>query len=1017
MRRLLYFLGGAFIVLILLAILLPFFFEDKVNALLKSQINRYLNAQVNYTRLSLSLFRHFPALTVRLENLSIVNKEPFAGDTLLSCEALEVGLDVLKAISGNIAITRFYLIKPQILAQVRSDGRASWDITLPDTTSKTEEKPDTGTTAFKLSLRRYEIQDGYITYWDSSTGIYTRLTGLTHKGKGDFTQDEMLLETDTRIGQLFFTYGNTPYLKGQSLEAGIDLDISFPASRYTLKRGEIRLNALPLSLTGTVSLPDSLTTLLDMKFNASNASLKELLSLIPAAFKKGYESLATEGTLSLEGFVQGEMRDTLLPQFGLNLRIEKGQIRYKDLPKPIQNLEVRLQVQNSASNLEGLSIKLDTFALQIGKTSLQARFQSEGLFTMRLQAAAKGEGDLSDFTSALPLGYEARGTFALDLRAQGIYAEKKLPSVEGFLRLRDGYLKAADFPTPVEKVEIDFSATAPEGLPEKTVAELKRLYAVVAGSPVEVSLLVQNLEALNYSFTAKGAADLDAWTRIFPIDSTELKGKVSFDLKSQGNRQAIEKHDYTRLPTTGTISLQNISYKSNSLPQGLTIRQANLAFSPAYISLTSYQGTLGRSDIGLDGRLENYLEYVLKDEKIIGTLSLKSRRLDLNEWMSQDTTQQKPQTETDTTSNLEVVVLPANIDFTFQASIDELLYEKMVFHNAKGKIILRDQALRLEGFEMKGFGGTFTLSGSYIAPDKNNARWEMKFVMRQVRVEEVSPHFATMRRIAPIVKQTTGQMNFSLSASSKLKPDFMPELSTLSGMGSTELIQATVQGSTSLSALSSAAKMPQLSTLRIANTTIRFKIQNGELQVEPFSFTSGEYKMEVGGVTRLDQTIAYDLGLEVPAGWAQGFLQAAGLPIQGPQRVKLIAELGGTLAQPKVIRVRPQTGDGGVKEALTSRIEEEKARLEAEAKRRKDSIEAALRRKEDSVKQALERKRREEEERLRREAEERRRQEEERLRQEAERRRKEEEERLKQQLEEERKKREEELKKKLPFPR
>jgi hypothetical protein len=271
--------------------------------------------------------------------------------------------------------------------------------------------------------------------------------------------------------------------------------------------------------------------------------------------------------------------------------------------------------------------------------------------------------------------------------------------------------------------------------------------------------------------------------------------------------------------------------------------------------------------------------------------------------------------------------------------------------------------------------------------------------------------------LAPIVKSTQGIANLSLSAGSALRADFMPDLSTLNGSGVAEVLQAVVQGSASLSALSTAAKMPQLSTLQVANTAIRFKLQNGELQVEPFPISAGDLKMEVGGVTRLDQTIAYAVGLEVPAGWAQGFLQTAGLSVQAPTTVRLIADLGGTLTQPKVLRIRPQGGSGGVQEALTGRVEEEKARLEAEARRKKDSVEALLRRKEDSVRRALDQKRREEEERLRREAEERRRQEEERLRQEAERKKREEEERLKRQLEEEKRKKEEELKKKLPFPR
>lgn len=1013
MRKLLYGLGISIALLLIAALVLPMLFQEKLDALLKAQINKNLRATVAYNRLDLSLLRHFPVLTLRLEGLSIVNHEPFAGDTLIRADAVEMGLNLLKLLGGSVEVTRLYFIRPVILVQVRSDGQASWDITQPDTTSP--QTTDTVATAFQVGLRRYEIQQGTLTYRDSSLGLFARLIGLDHTGKGDFTQDETTLETDTRIQQVFFTYGETAYLNGQALEAGVDLDISLPQSRYGVRRGKVRLNDLPLELGGQVSLPDSLTTLLDLRFAAPGASLKELVSLVPAAYRRGYESLTAEGTLTLEGYVQGELRDSLFPAFALKLAVDKGSLRYKDLPRPLEAITIRLGLEHPAGVLESLRVRLDTFFVKAGGSELRARLTSQGLSLIELQARITGKGNLAEFASALPLGYEVRGLFAVDLSLQGVYGEKRLPSVQGSLTLREGYVKAADFPTAVEKLEIDFTAESPEGLPARTVAHLRRAFAQVAGEPLELSLRVQDLDALNYTFTARGRADLGTWRRIFPLDSAQLAGKVQFDLSTQGSRAALEKHDYARLPTQGSLSVSGLIYRSADLPQGLTIAQATLTFTPQYAALTSYQGTLGRSDLTLEGRLENYLGFVLRDEKIVGSLSLRSDRLDLNEWMSSDTTAKTA--PSDTSSPMEVIVVPANVDFTFAASVGELLYEKMVFRRARGRIVVRDQAVRLEGFEMEGLGGLFALTGTYEAPDKKRARWDMTLDLKGVQIAEVATNFPTVRRLAPIVKHTQGTANLQVSASSALRPDLMPELSTLSGSGLVEVIQAVVKGSASLGALSAAARMPQLSTLEIAGTKIRFSLQNGELRVEPFQLKAGQLQMEVGGVTRLDQSIAYAIGLEVPADVAKGFLQAAGLPLQTPTTVRLVADLGGTLAQPKVLRIRPAEGKEGVQQALTSRLEEEKARLEAQARRKKDSVERLLRQKEDSLRRALEEKRRAEEERLRQEAERRKREEEERLRQEAERKKREEEERLKRQLEEEKRKKEEELKKKLPFPR
>lgn len=1015
MRRFLLWAGGIIGFIFILLAVVPLFFRSQIDALLKSQINKNLRARVDYKSLSLSFFRHFPALTLRLEGLTVANQEPFLGDTLLRCEAIDIGLDVLALIGGKIDVTRIYLISPVIDVKVLSDGRANWDITLPDTAAPAEAPPDTAQTSFHLALRRYVIEEGQITYTDSSSGLYCQLVGLHHSGKGDFTQDQVDLATETEIARLFLTLGDTRYLNGQRFSADLNLNLNLPAQQYRIQKGAFALNDLSLNIQGMVSLPDTQTTVLDMQFAAPEASLKSLLSLVPAVYKKGYEDLTTEGKLTVNGYVRGEMRDSLLPAFGVKISLDQGRIAYKALPKTVEGILLRLALESPGPTLENLRIDLDTLSLRAGQTALALSYHSTGLSSIDMKALVNAKGQLDDFAAALPLGYTLQGAFETQLRIAGVYAEKKLPSIEGNFQLSNGYVKADAYPTALENLRIDFVATSPEGNLSRSVADLRTLAFVLEGQPIQLSLRVEDLEALRFAFASQGSLDLGALLRVFPMDSLQMAGLLRFDLKVQGSRDALEKHDYVRLPAAGYLSVENFSYSSPDLPAGLQIATARLDFSPQSATLSNCQGQVGRSDFQISGSLQNYLGYVLRDEKIIGTLSLQSRRLDLNEWMSTDTSQAAT-ASSDTTSTLEVVVIPANIDFTFQAQIGELLYDQMRFQNARGRLVIRDQKVILENFEMGAFGGLLAVSGAYVAPDKSQASWNMRFRFQEARIEELAKNIATLRRLAPIVKSTQGTVNLNLEAGSRLKPDMMPDLATLNGQGLAEVLQATVQGAASLQALSSATKLPALSQATLNKALIRFRLQDGGLYVEPFPLQAGNLRMEVGGVTRLDQSIAYAVGIDVPSEMVSAVTQAINLPgVQGG--VRLIADLGGTVTAPKVTGIRTDKAGSSFSQALQA----QKAQVEAELKRREDSLRRALEEKrraeEERMRRELEEKRKAEEERLRREAEERRKAEEERLRREAEERRKAEEERLRRQAEEEKRKREEELKKKLPFPR
>ncbi len=1016
MRRFLWIAGGVLAFLLLAMLLLPLLLRDKIDTLLKAQINKNLNAHIDYKRLSLSFFRHFPALTLRLEDLVVVNREPFLGDTLVQCRALDLGLDVLAVLRGAIKITRFYLLEPRIYAHVLADGRANWDITLPDTASASETPQDTTRAAFHLSIARYTIEGATITYVDSSLGLSLHLQGLTHWGRGDFTQDLVDLATETHIDQAYFQMSGVSYLKGQRVKSELDLGLDLAQSRYTVRSGYVALNDLRLVFQGQVALPDSLTTLVDLAFEAPQASLKSFLSLIPVVYKEGYESLSTEGTLDLKGYVRGAYRDSVLPAFGLKLTVQRGLIQYKGLPQALRDVELRLRVESPSSTLESLRVDVDTLSLAAGQSHARLSFHSQGLSSMQLRGRLVAKGDLEDFRAAIPTDYTIRGLYEADLAVAGLYAERHLPAISGRLTLSEGYVKAATYPAALEKLVLRLTAESPQANPAQTVVHLDPLSFTLAGRPLDLRLHVEDLEALRFDFGTRGQLDLGALLAIFPIDSLQLKGLLSFELALKGSRDALEKHDYARLPASGTLNLENFFYSTPELPRPLAISTARFRFTPRLAELTGLQAQLGESDFSIAGQLENYLGYLLKDEKIIGSLSLSSKKVNLNEWMSSDTASSSvASSAADTSSQLEVIPIPANVDFTFQAQIGELLYDQMRFTNARGRLVIRDQKVLLEGFEMSAFGGQMQLVGFYRAPDRQSADWQMRFEMTQVRIEELARKMTTLRRIAPIVARTEGITNLRLEASSRLRPDMMPELATLSGGGLAEVLSAVVRGSTSLQALSKATKLPALSEVTLKGTKIRFAFRDGGLYVEPFDLQAGNLRMQIGGVTRLDQTIAYAIGVDVPSELVGGLTQTLGLGTSGP--VRLLVDLGGTLQQPKVTGLRTDNSGASFGASLQSKVDEEKKRLEETLKRKEDSLRAVTQARADSLRRALEEKRRQEEERLRREAEERRRAEEERLRREAEERRKAEEERIRRQLEEEKRKREEELKKKLPFPR
>src|SRR6185437_1967894 len=100
------FIGIGIIILLFIAtaIIIPVFFKDKIMALVKKELNEQLNATTDFKDVDISLFHNFPHLTVSIVDLSIVGKDSFKNDTLISAKSIDIALDLVKAINGTYDI-------------------------------------------------------------------------------------------------------------------------------------------------------------------------------------------------------------------------------------------------------------------------------------------------------------------------------------------------------------------------------------------------------------------------------------------------------------------------------------------------------------------------------------------------------------------------------------------------------------------------------------------------------------------------------------------------------------------------------------------------------------------------------------------------------------------------------------------------------------------------------------------------------------------------------------------------
>ena len=104
LRKILKWSGITFLVLLILVIAAPFIFKDKLVQIVKEEANNSLNAKVDFGEFDLTLFSSFPDFRFKIKNVSVINVEPFNGDTLAYIKELSFDLNIKSVISGDKSI-------------------------------------------------------------------------------------------------------------------------------------------------------------------------------------------------------------------------------------------------------------------------------------------------------------------------------------------------------------------------------------------------------------------------------------------------------------------------------------------------------------------------------------------------------------------------------------------------------------------------------------------------------------------------------------------------------------------------------------------------------------------------------------------------------------------------------------------------------------------------------------------------------------------------------------------------
>jgi hypothetical protein len=247
-------------------------------------------------------------------------------------------------------------------------------------------------------------------------------------------------------------------------------------------------------------------------------------------------------------------------------------------------------------------------------------------------------------------GVKTGGVAKLSGFVKGHSTETDLPGFKLLVDVQNASIQYPDLPEKISNInlltDVDFKGGS--DLNTMTV-DLPKIVFDIAGSRVSGNLNVKQPMTDPYISAAfKSKLDFVKVKQAVKFEQIkDLSGILDADIAFSGLVSAMTNQQVDKINAKGFFNLTNFKMKSDAFKDVLQIPSAQLNLTPAQLNITQFNSIIGANDFTLTGSISNYLAYFLgKNEVLKGNFIGKSKYLNLNDFMTESTTNTSNENQT-----------------------------------------------------------------------------------------------------------------------------------------------------------------------------------------------------------------------------------------------------------------------------------------------------------------------------------------------------------------------------------
>lgn len=884
----------------------------KLTPVVLDAANQTLNVHLDMESVELTFFSTFPQFGLKVKNGSLVSKALNDSswcktDSLLSFKECVLTVNPIAYLTENrIVVHNLSLEEVAVYAYRNKTGKANWEVTRASVDTI---PADTASTDFnsEIDIRNIELKHANLVFDDRNTDIYSRIDDANLKLRLSLTKGISTLGLKFDNKNILFWQQGELLVNKIATSLRTDIMVDRQTAVWKLKDTELDVNGIRLDVNGAFRRDTVAKTIgMDLEYGLHAPSMETVLRMIPKSYVKD-SKVSAKGEVTVSGRVRGVYGDKKLPAVSLKIGIKEASAQYKGLPYGIDEVTADFDAYVDLMRHQPSYLNLKIFHFKGAHTEVLADAKVDDLLDDPLITFhTKSTVDLDALAKTFPLQESVTITGKLDAD-MGMKCRLSALKKQDIGRMKlGGKLELKDFELKDTAKDFDFLGNATFRFRDNETlqaqmdvrklvlrsrflsSDIERLVANVSSTnpqdtnrivSLQCDMEVSKLRASMGDSIKLYSARAKAQAALGPQEVDVTKPAIDFSLRADslffsaaGTRMAMnvagikmkadKLNDSLWMPK-GIVGFNRLRFRTPEF--GLPIRMSKTAVTVdgSKITLKNASVRIGRSNMTATGDMMGVYRAMTKGEKLTAHLSLTSDLIDCNQLINslsfpEDTTE----VLTDSVpSEMELFVIPRNIDFELQTDLKKVIFEKMLFENVHGAVDIKNQAIHLEDLSMRALDADMKAVMVYKAGSPRGGYAGFDFKIRNINIAKLVDFVPALDTIVPMLRSFKGRVMFDVAADARLDSAMNVRIPTLRSAIHIKGDSLVLMDGETFAEISKMLMFKNKKENVFDSISVNVTVHDGNVTVYPFLVEIDRYKAAVGGEQGLDMNFNYHISI------------------------------------------------------------------------------------------------------------------------------------------------------------